>query len=230
MGEGDDRLAVESDLLGVAAGSCSRKGPEVPKPALLTSRSMSTPSCCDLVPAARRPRSRGRRGRPGVGGQLPREALQPVGATSDEDQLVAAGGELARELFADSRGSAGDECGFANGVTLFSFSRCPAAASQSPAVPARPLEERVRSWEAEYLWEQGDAVLSGDPPRARGRTARCARRFSATATGSCTRRRSGGSSTRRRCSSRRRATTTGPGSRTRSRRAASRGRWPGRSG
>ena len=49
-------------------------------------------------------------------------------------------------------------------------------------------------------------------PRARRRpTAGCARRSSATATGSCTARRSGASSTRRRCSSRPRATTTARG-------------------
>ena len=61
-------------------------------------------------------------------------------------------------------------------------------------------------------------------------TARCARRSSATATGSCTPSRSGGSSTRRRCSSRPRATTTAPGSRTRSRPRRSRARWRGRCG
>ena len=52
----------------------------------------------------------------------------------------------------------------------------------------------------------------------------CVRRSSATATGSSTRRRSAGSSTRPRSSSRRRATTTARGSRTRSRRPGSRAR------
>ena len=54
-------------------------------------------------------------------------------------------------------------------------------------------------------------LLSGRRARAGGRLRRCARRSSATATGSSTARRSGGSSTRRRCSSRPRATTTARG-------------------
>ena len=69
-------------------------------------------------------------------------------------------------------------------------------------------------------------------PTASGprRTAGCARRSSATATGSCTARRSGASSTRRRCSSRPRATTTARGSRTRSRRRRSAARSRARCG
>ena len=74
----------------------------------------------------------------------------------------------------------------------------------------------------------GHALLSGRARPARRPTAGCARRFSATATGSCTARRSGGSSTRPRCSSPRAATTTARGSPTRSRSPRSRARWPAR--
>ena len=75
-----------------------------------------------------------------------------------------------------------------------------------------------------------DAVLSRAARARRSPTAGCAPRSSATATGSCTARRSGGSSTRRRCSSRPRATTTARGSRTRSRSPGSRARSRARCG
>ena len=159
------------------------------------------------------------------------ELLQPVGAAGDQDQVVAAGGELAGELFADSRGSAGDQCGFGHRRDPILFFEVSSVSRASRQPFPRRLASRIGC-------APGRASTCGTGRRRRtrrsaaspSRTARSGRRSSATATGSCTRRRSGGSSTRRRCSSRRRATTTGRGSRTRSRRAASRGRWRGRWG
>ena len=45
----------------------------------------------------------------GLGGQLGGERLEAVGAAGDEDEVVAARGELAGELLADSRGGSGDQ-------------------------------------------------------------------------------------------------------------------------
>ena len=75
----------------------------------------------------------------------------------------------------------------------------------------------------------GDALLPRRSARSRRPTARCAPRFSATATGSSTRRPSAASSTRRRSSSRPKATTTAPASPTPSRPAGSPARSPARS-
>src|SRR3954451_14544385 len=45
----------------------------------------------------------------GVGGELASKALEAIGSAGHQDEIVAASGELARKLFANSRGCAGDE-------------------------------------------------------------------------------------------------------------------------
>ncbi len=78
---------------------------------------------------------------------------------------------------------------------------------------------------ASRRWRRGPTLPSEPSP---SRTQTTARRSSATATGSCTRRPSGASSTRRRSSSHPRATTTARASRTRSRPAGSPATWRAR--
>ena len=110
VGQGDDGLAVDPHLLGVApADRAPGSGPEVPKPALLTSRSTSTPSSATRSGSAAASRGEVAGDDVRVGRKLGGEALQAVGAAGDQDQVVAAGGELAGELFADSRRGARDE-------------------------------------------------------------------------------------------------------------------------
>ena len=107
MGEGDDGLAVDADHARPRApGRARGSGREVPKPALLTSRSTSTPSLLDLL------RQRCRLGREvavddvGGGRELLRRAARggPSRATRIRSWPRAA--SWLRELLADSRGCA----------------------------------------------------------------------------------------------------------------------------
>ena len=121
VGEGDDRLAVDADLLRVAsASSISTKGPWVPKPALLTSRSIVEAERVDLARGSCGVGAEVAGDDVGVGRQLGGELLEPVGTAGDEDEVVAARRELAGELFADSGGSSCDEGGFGHGVRAYS--------------------------------------------------------------------------------------------------------------
>src|SRR5581483_342462 len=126
-----------------------------------------------------------------LGGDLLGQALEAVGSAGDQHEVVAASGELARELFANSRGCAGDEGCFRHELTLFSLGRWKRLhQSARRSTPGR--------WRIAFA--PGRRSTSGIWRRRRIRrsvasrrtTARCARRFSATGIGSCTRRRSGG--------------------------------------
>ena len=121
-----------------------------------------------------------------------------------------------------------------NSVRLCEASRPPESlragqnGGMSAAVATSPPPSRRARPRGSRRWPR--RPIPARRARPRSPTARCARRSSATATGSCTPRRSGGSSTRRRCSSRPRATTTARGSRTRSRSRRSRARSRARCG
>ena len=111
----------------------------------------------------------------GRGRELLGELLEPVLAAGDQDQVVAAAGELAGELLADARGRAGDQCRLGHGSEPIpkpreSRTREPRRAGcehrVDGALAPQTFEDRVRSWEAEYLWELGDALVSGAAARA----------------------------------------------------------------
>ena len=169
--EGDDRLAVD-------AGPARRRGPgrargrgrEVPKPALLTSRSTSTPSFSTSSGQRCRLGPRGRRRRRGLrSGARSASCSRRSAAAGDQDQVVAARGELARELFANSRGCARDEGRFRHGLTLFSFRRW-----QTRFVRARGGPGQVAGGSGSLLGGgvpvgPGDAVVSGGAPGAGAR-------------------------------------------------------------
>ena len=108
VGEGDDRLAVDPHLLGIAAGIVVQERARGAEARVVDQQVDLDSELRD--PVAQRGGIGGEVAGDGVGfgRELGGEPLQPVGATGDQHQVVAAGGELARELFANSRGSAGD--------------------------------------------------------------------------------------------------------------------------
>ena len=83
----------------------SQKRPRVPNPALLTSRSTSTPSFVDLLLERGGVVGEVALNDVGLGVELLGEGLEAVLPAGDEDQLVTSFGELARELLADARRS-----------------------------------------------------------------------------------------------------------------------------
>ena len=170
VAEGDDGLAVEADLLGVAAAGRARgRGREVPKPALLTSRSTSTPSCLTFSGSDAASSARSQATTWASVGSSPASCSRRSARRATRTSVVAPRGELARELFADSRGCAGDEGCFRHGLTLFSFRRWKRLRQSARRSQPGRCEDRVRSWEAEYLWDLGDALVSGGAPGAGGR-------------------------------------------------------------
>ena len=81
----------------------------------------------------------------------------------------AALGELPRELLADSRRGAGDQCRLCHARSL---SRPHAARGENIGrVTEATIQfaDRVRAWEAEYLWERATPLVSGAARAARGR-------------------------------------------------------------
>ena len=92
------------------SGSSSQKRPHVPKPALFTRRSTGSPSSSTFCTTARRIRRQVALDHVRRSGELLRQFVEPVAPACDQDELVAAPRERARELGADPGRGARDEC------------------------------------------------------------------------------------------------------------------------
>ena len=143
------------------SGSSSRKRPRRPKPALLTSRSTSTPSFSTFSGSVGGVGDEVALDHVGRGRELLGELFEAVLAAGDQDQVVAATGELSGEFLADARGRAGDQCRLCHGSEPIPI-RGAACAADAPSgvrtsgrwrLAPQTFEDRIRSWEAEYLWD-----------------------------------------------------------------------------
>ncbi len=103
MGEGHDRLAVEPDLLRVARRIVVEEGAGGAEAGVVDQQADVDAELRDLFPQGGGLGRQVAGDRLGGGGQVLGESLQPVRAPGDQDQLPAAGCELAGKLFPDSR-------------------------------------------------------------------------------------------------------------------------------
>ena len=135
VAEGDDRLAVEPDLLGVARRVVLEERAGGAEAGVVDEQADVDAELLDLSGSEPAPSARSQATTWASVGSSAGELLQAVGAAGDKDDVVAPRGELARELFANSRGCAGDEGCFGHGLTLFSFGGVNRSVSSRAAVP-----------------------------------------------------------------------------------------------
>ena len=104
-----------------------------------------------------------------VGGQLGGKALEAVGPAGDEHHVVPRSASWRANCSPMPEEAPVTRAVSRIGMSPMLLRGVRAQQAQTAAVPARPLEDRVRAWEARVPVGAGDAVVSGDPARARAR-------------------------------------------------------------